>query len=487
MNMTLFPMDRERNIRVAYLAQLVCLLIAATYEFLSMEATIFGEGVYGASRIGCGIACVAFWSVTLLLSASKQNWRNIVPGVVMVLWFLIVELQHRSRQMEPYSIFIFCSSYLIAFPFATIAGDEIRQKGIGIVAGMYIVAAFVLLADGFLLIIDRVPEFLQDYVGWSGARLQPIYHPNTAGRIFMISLIFCVGFLTWCKNKWMKAILLAATIPLFIGVVLTNSRAVVLTTCLVLGGNIFFVIHNGSVKGFFLGAVSAMLVAVSLFMLSNALFQWNSNRLLHQEMMQRVKAPVVYQPMAEPAQEPEISNEVLSNHTPAFEVQLLSSGEVIVAELSDANFDSPQGSWLNDLSTLNSRTRIWKETLEKIRNNPEIMLWGTDNSIIENQSGFVLHTHNAWLETLLRLGIPGFIMSLVFTGIAVWAALCVLWRNSCNLWQKNVAMLVLSLLVTSVLEPFLFFTDFEVHFIDFIFFLCLGYLILWKKQMPHKI
>ena len=90
MTMTLFSKNREKNVCVVYWIQLVCLLIAATYEFLIMEATIFSESLYDVFCIGAGVACFAFWIAAFLLSSPKPSWRRVLPGAVMVLWFLVV-------------------------------------------------------------------------------------------------------------------------------------------------------------------------------------------------------------------------------------------------------------------------------------------------------------------------------------------------------------------------------------------------------------
>ena len=473
--MTQLLRNPGKKLYTGFVIQLISLLMAGFCEFSFIAlAAWLSDAFYDFLHVVFGVSCFTFWLATILLPLSRPVWRNIVLSVVMVLWFLIVEILHRSRQMEPHSIFLFLSVYLTAFPFASITRDEKGQKGICLVAGIYVAASFLLLANGLLLILDIVPEALEEYVGWNGGRLQPVYHPNLAARIFMIGLVFCMGFLAKSKGIPFKAAMLVAAVLLFVGIALTNSRACVLMTCLILAGNIFFSIHNGSFWRFILGGAAAVLAAALCFISANGLFQWNNDRLIRQSAMEVVEEQVSYQMDAQPIQNPE------------YQVQFLSAGGAGAEEQVDENFNSPQGSWLSDLPTLNSRTFIWKEALRRIVYEPEILMWGTDHTTIETESFFVLHSHNAWLETLLRLGLPGFVLSLLFTWKAVWSSLCLLWHNGASLWKKNIAMLVLGLLMTSVIEPSLFFTTEDCHYVDFIFFLCLGYLTLWKQRIPKK-
>ena len=71
---------------------------------------------------------------------------------------------------------------------------------------------------------------------------------------------------------------------------------------------------------------------------------------------------------------------------------------------------------------------------------------------------------------------------LIFTGIAVWNIWFVFWGKRNTLSQKVIAMLTVCLLVSAMMEPYLFITDNYYHHIDFIFFLCLGYLVHWRSE-----
>lgn len=73
------------------------------------------------------------------------------------------------------------------------------------------------------------------------------------------------------------------------------------------------------------------------------------------------------------------------------------------------------------------------------------------------------------------MGLPGLVIALIFTGIAVWNALSLLWVHR-DMWKTCISLLVLCMLVTAFLEPFLFSADISYQYLDFFFFLCIGYM-----------
>ncbi|MBQ5909906.1 MAG: hypothetical protein IIW85_06220 [Bacteroidaceae bacterium] len=89
------------------------------------------------------------------------------------------------------------------------------------------------------------------------------------------------------------------------------------------------------------------------------------------------------------------------------------------------------------------------------------------------------HAHNSWLETLMRMGIPGLVIALVFTALSAWSGAKLLLSQSTPLWQKIAAMLTLCIMATGFLEPYLFITNVYYHVTDFAFFFLTGYLDYW--------
>ena len=85
------------------------------------------------------------------------------------------------------------------------------------------------------------------------------------------------------------------------------------------------------------------------------------------------------------------------------------------------------------------------------------------------------------MESLMRMGIPGLLLSLAFTAISVWSAARLVLRRDTELWKKIVAMMTMCVMVAGFLEPYLFITNVYYHVTDFVFFFCTGYLDYWCR------
>jgi O-antigen ligase len=230
-----------------------------------------------------------------------------------------------------------------------------------------------------------------------------------------------------------------------------------------LGGTVFFLMcKGGGWKRMVLGLLAAAVILVGCFKLSGMLFQWNNDRLL--ERMTAVQA--------EPSSDLEVSEK---------EVVLIEDTGIILG-------DNEQGSLVNDMRTLNGRTLIWKAALKAIRNDKKLALWGTEYSgtyITVYSPIPVDHAHNSWMETLMRMGLPGLLMSLVFTALSVWSAAKLLLSTETLIWKRIIAMLTMCVMTSGFLEPYLFLTNVYYHVTDFIFFFLTGYLDFWSNRKEN--
>lgn len=469
--------ERWKNkLPFVFTIQLLCLLIMGIVEFLNMtQGCLLPLNLHLLMNGGIMLSLLGLWAISLWKSPRSILRRDVILGLVMVFWFLVVEGNRRLHGNPLQSLTIFFAVYLIALPFAALTQDQERQAGIRLVSGIYIAAASFLLVLGLILFIrGNFPDPLRSKIYWDGARLLVIHHPNITSRLFMIAFALSLGFLALAKRIWAKLLMLLAAVLLFAAIALTNTRAVILVTIFILAGNIFFLSYNKKRKLIFLGAAAAILAAVACFMFSNWLFQWNTTRLMNQPTLQAVPAQA------------SISIET--------DLDAADSGhEIILPEVIplsadpegklQGNDNSYQESLLSDLPTMNGRLDIWLGFRRKIINNPAILLRGvTDTRLIWGN----LHTHNAWLEALIMLGLPGLLLVLFFSGAATWASLRLLLHAGTDLFRKNIALLTLATLVAALMEPCLFITYTEWNFSDFFFFLCLGYLTLWSKQISFK-
>lgn len=372
--------------------------------------------------------------------------------------------------------------YLMAFPFAALAEDR-KNAGLRLIGGVFVAASLVLVFYTVLLLLNRVPSGMEGILFWDGARLNPLWHPNIAASYFMIGIGFSLVFCCLARKPWTKALLVFLIILQVLAMALTNCRTTLLLTGALLGGTVFFLIFRGNWKGFLLGLLAAAVLLVGTFKLSGKLFQWNNDRLLAElTAAQEVSAPAAQESVPEMT---EISEtELPKAEIPVAELPVVE--EIIIMEDTGVIIgDNEQRSLSEDLRSFNGRTQIWEAALKAVRNSKPIMLWGTEYSgtMISIYHWFdVVHAHNSWMETLMRMGIPGLLMALVFTVLSVFSAAKLLLSSQTVLWKKIVAMLAMCVMATGFLEPYLFITNVYYHVTDFVFFFLTGYLDFWSNR-----
>lgn len=438
--MTSFSKISGRKTSFSFLAQLLCLLAISAIEFFLMAK---GKPIYAnlhqsMQRAIIG-SLIVFWAVSLWQCHRCFLRRDICLGILMAVWFLVLLVPRQKDPTSGLPVPLLLSIYLLALPFAAVTEDSCRQTGIRTVAIVFLAGAAYLMAWTLILLaVGDTPELTQRFVRWREGRLNIVHHPNTLARIYMIAMCLCLGFLEQAKTRLSRGLLLTFTGLLFVGLAMTNSRACTLVTCLMLGGNMFFRVWKGGCKKLIPALAAAAAVAMASFVISNGLFRWQNNKLMN--LAADVKSAIVIN----------------------------------------------QGTWTADLPTLNNRTQIWMGALLKIQNDPWILLRGAEDTKIDLEFFVASHSHNAWMETLLWLGIPGLLLSLIFSWRAGWASLHILWHTGAGLWKKNIAMLVLGMMATSMLEPFLFVTNAGTNFFDYFFFLSLGYLTLWSRELKKQ-
>ena len=466
----------NQNLPLVSTVQLAFLLIMGVVEFLNMTQGAFPRiNVHLLTNAGIMLSLLGLWAVTVCRNPRSVMRRDVILGLVMVLWFLIVEANRRINHTPLQSLTIFLAVYLIALPFAALAQDQDRQLGIRLISGFYLAGALLMMTFGLVLLAGgTLPGALGSQVYWDGPRLFVIHHPNVTSRIFMIALALCMGFLGQARKLWVKVMMLLAAVLLFAAIALTNCRAVILVSCCILAGNVFSEICSKNRKYLLLGIAAAIAVAAVLFVASSQLYQWNLTRLINQASQQTMQEQILTAEVPDLGLTDSANEVILPAETP------LSAPPEWKLE---GNGNSSQPPLLYSIPTLNGRTAIWAAVFQKIKDDPMILLRGViDNRLVLTN----MHTHNAWLESLFVLGLPGFLLVLVFTLHGIWASLRLIWFSGVSMFRKNIALLTIATMAAAMLEPCLFATYLEWSFSDFFFFLCLGYLTLWSKQIPAK-
>ena len=237
---------------------------------------------------------------------------------------------------------------------------------------------------------------------------------------------------------------------------LTESRTNITFTCLLVGGILFCAIRGTGWKRALTGLAVGAAVVIVMFLASQKLYDLHLQYLNHETLQQA----------QEQAKQTDQNGAEAETQTPTEPVKTL------------------QGrSFLKDMPTFNGRTRIWAGSVRGAVHNPEILLCGTDSviGVLAEEGVRADHTHNSYLETLLTLGLPGLLVALVLTVLAVRAALLLLWRNT-DVWKSSVALITLCMLGCSLLEPFLFAAKYYHHYLSLFFLAAVGYLHQWCAE-----
>lgn len=438
--------------------QYFCLTAALGLESLLMAFR--GYGFYFMENYII-IPTMLFLGMAFSTGFSPAARRQLWLSLGMVFWFFIAQTLHYLMDMEVRNVGLFTSVYLLAFPFAALTVDGVKQWGLKLAAAACIGASLAMVGFACLLSLDLLPGFLQPHIYWDGARLQAFWHPNICAIILMMGISFCLYLAAGPRKKWVKVLLALLVVVFFFTMSLNNSRTSIFMASTMIGGLLFFCIYNGKWKRFVIGAVAALAVIGLLFTTASTIFQTHNDLLIEKYLQQS----------QETADVGAVSNE---------EIPLITNEQTGEIKLKT---EAGQLSLAQNLPNLNGRTILWMRSIQYLLSHPSLMLLGTDasgNHIPEIMGYSLAHTHNAWIEVWMILGLPGLLLALVFTGIAVCFIWKTFWSKSSTLDQKIIALLVMCLMGASVLEPYIFFSDIFYHYTDFIFFLCLGYLVHWR-------
>ena len=436
-------------------------LLVACCIFLFISLYVYTRALYEQFFV---IPCMVFLGV-LLERNKDQNCRTvfILPGT-MVAWFLLLQIKRGFAHTQLDSIGLFLTTYLFAFPLASLLRDGNRKRVLKVFAGTYLAASSVLSLYSLLLILDRLPACLASFIYWNGARLNVLWHPNLAGCILMISIIFCTTFLAHAKS-WKTRLGFATLLIVQLGTLaLTNCRTAIILTGGFLAATVFFAALKRGKKWVVFGILAVLILPVLLYMGAGYFYQANQNSLTAKNVVEQS----VYEDTEEITAAQDITEE----------------NAVSAAAEIDPMMEAPQSSILEDLGTLNSRVHIWKAAYLAIRDMPSILYWGLPDpgEYVSHYITPISHLHNAWLQCLVGMGFVGFFIAMLFTLITFWNCLVVLMKYHRDIWKRNVALLSLCLLAISVLEPYLFYTTVDQHIPNFLFFLCSGYLVHWQER-----
>ena len=442
---------------------LILLATVGVMEFLYISAeSLFSYIGYYLTEDYLIVPCLLFVGMALAGNLTAFARRRLLLSGLTITWFVFAQIIHKLSGMGTHPIATVFFVYLMAFPFASVAEDR-ENRGLKLISILFVAACLVLTGYVLLLVLDAVPEMLKQILYWDGTRLHVLWHSNISACFFMIAIGFAVSLGLQTKKLWVKLAVVPVSGLLFVAMALTNCRTTLLMTCAFFGATVFFaMIQKGGWKRIVAGLVAALVIAAGSFWLSGEIFAQNSAR-IQRDLAAKIQSEGSVE---------NIRGEVIVNEE---------TGEVNIVS------ENQQKSLTNDMRTLNGRTWIWKGALKAVREDKRIALWGTEDvapAVSRNFFTEVVHSHNSWMEVLMRLGVPGLMLALVYTGLAIYSAWMLVWSRHAELWKKVLAMLTICVMVAGFLEPYLFITNVYYHVTDFIFFFLVGYLDYWRAQLP---
>lgn len=303
------------------------------------------------------IPAMLFMGATLSGGMTRPVRNRLIFGAAFLIWFAVTKALHRIEGVEARSIGVFFSAYGMCLPFAWASGDGKRRRGLKWILGLYLGLGALLVLYGLMLLGGCVPGFLQDAVYWDGTRFSAMSHPNVCAPLLMIGI--GVSLMCWGRlNKVWQRVLLILWIGLQFGVlILTSARTTIVFTCVLLGGSLFCALRKSGWKRFAIACLAAVVLMGGLFVGSQMLSK------VHKTNMEASQT----------------------------------AGEI----------KNIQYGWGSDIKNLNNRTEIWSSARKGLRDNPRILLEGTEYSglIISQYNSFrVYHAHQLLAPGALRHG-----------------------------------------------------------------------------------
>ena len=473
---------------------------AAVIVFSYMAFHVFLRRVYEYLLM---VPCFMFVGAMVERKVSLKGKGHFVLPFAMAGWFLTVMIKRSLDLGGTVEIGLDLLVYLFAFPLATLLQDGDEKKALKMFAWAYLAAAAVLTIESMLLAVNCLPAFLAEHVYWDGGRLVAFWHPNVTGCYLMIGIVFCTTFISSAKSVWTKLGLCVLLVMMFGAIALSRCRTAIILTGGYLGALAFFMIIKRGIKWFLPGVAVVLALLVGFYVGATRFYQANYDALIErytQQYIEQTANETVNEIQPEPeksakAEKPAKTEETAKAEKPVkteesvkTETKVVEEAPPVVVNQNTGEVElvttSPQGTIEKDIGTFNNRSRMWQAAFVAIRENPSILIWGVANPGRFVSDYWVLpvtHLHNAWVECLVGLGAVGFLIAVLITLITAWNCLIILLKHHKDIWKRNLAILTLCILVSSFLEPYLFYTSVDYHLIELLFFLCAGYLAHWQE------
>lgn len=408
-----------------------------------------------------------FVGITICQPMTRRARILFFTGAAFCAWVLLLQLgdfvhfestaYYGARFV--YSAF-FCE-YLMMLPFAALAEKDGSITGLRILGGICAAIGVVAGLLTVLLICGIVPGFFPDYFGWASNRLGLCSHPNQLARAFLLAMAGCLILLWDSQKRWVQILLALLAAADYIGIALTNSRTALIPACGLICGAVFFLIYTagtrkGTLSRFLLGLLAAAVVLVACYKLSDQIAQ------------------ITYD-----MRDAQVKQEA------AVKAEAAAPAEAETKAPAAAEHISPPRELTQDMFTFNGRTDIWAAAIQAVKDHPSVLLTGVKDPgklITEYHPDGAVHAHNSWLETLLRLGLPGLLFALWFTVLTLKYSFQLMFFRKSTALQRQVSVTMCCILLSEFFEPGLFYTEVPTNYMSMAFLFFLGYLVCWAEE-----
>ena len=388
------------------------------------------------------VLSLTFAGCALLLPKTGAARYHLALALAMAAWITFIRYAHlHFFGYEVQGPGLMLSRYLLLYPLAACCRDEKKQLVLKI-CGLLTLGA-VLWLDGLtvLLLLDRVPAALAGEVLWGGARLQILWHPNVTATMYFMAFTLCVAFCFLTKRKWLQALLLALAAVQGGFIAMTHGRITMLAAAAYGVGVLLFGVWKQRGKKFWQGVLVLVVLAAVLLAGMEGLYKMNNNRLTEQYL----------------SGQREMGDQLFVDE----------NGNV---QLTGAD----QKSLVENMKTLNYRTTIWKNAREGLKD-WKLLMFGTVN--VAQVLGGIPHAHNAYLEILLRWGLPAMLAAVAMTVEVLVCGLYVVFVSRDG-WKISMALMCLAWLPVAMMEKY----PFCDNTLGGLFLLGSGYLLTWALE-----
>lgn len=441
--------------------QLSCIVAFCVIQllFLLPETQELGA-VVAARRYLAPLVGVVFFAASALRGFQGKGWAAAALSAFMLLWIGVIFTLHTIiRHQECWFTHAVACSYLLGLPMAYAFRDGARQRGLNIVLSLFVIEGLSLSVHGLMLYFGVLPASLSSLVFWHSRRLTQILNSIFCGTYLMLGVGCCLAFCLKASRKWLKALWLLLAALQFVVMLMTDCRASIGCTCILIGGVVFCVVRKTGWKRLLPAAIAGLAAAALLFVVyQNANFSPARVSVRQENTVQETQADT--------QEETEASGSAQAG-APAEQISL------------------SRRDFFNKIGTFNARTNIWSATIAVLREEPRILLTGCSDDLSGRIHQRFNHAHNSFLQVTYSLGLPGLLAAIGITLLTFRAAIITLWRND-DLWKSCLAILTVCLFLCGMLEAYLFISGQETLCLGFFFLTLTGYLHSWCPRKAKQ-